>query len=113
MPPVGGFVALCAQGGRAPEPQKRTVHGDFFKIEFIPNTNSFKGKLIIMFSSYRICHEGVKVCLKGNLTLTSRVNILQHCPTETILLPGIIAKINEKFTHILYSGAPYCTKFQF
>lgn len=92
MPPVGGFVALCVNSrGQCPDAQKTKIYGDFFKVELIPNTDTLKGKLIINFNAYRICHGGIKVRLEGNLELRGKtstckqIDIFENCPTETIL----------------------------
>lgn len=93
MPPVGGFVALCVQGGMAPEVQKANIFGDFSKIEFTPNSDTIKGKLTILFDTYRICHGGIRVRLVGRLELRNReaekestfTSIFKHCPTEAVL----------------------------
>lgn len=91
---VGGFVALCVTGrGQCVEVQKTKIYGDFFKVEFTPNSDTLTGKLMINFNAYRICHGGIKVRLEGNLEVMGKqstsktipVDIFEHCPTETIL----------------------------
>lgn len=96
MPPVGGFVALCVTArGQTLEAKKTKIYGDFFKIELTPNSDTLKGKLMLNFNAYRICHGGIKVRLEGHLELMDRntgksctgkpIDIFEHCPTETIL----------------------------
>lgn len=88
MPPVGGFVALCAQAHHRPVEIKPSIVGDFSKIEFSPNSDTLKGNLLIHFDTYRICHGGVKVLLKGYLNLNEvnnekSINVFR--PAQTIL----------------------------
>lgn len=99
---VGGFVALCVAGrGQCAEVQKTKIYGDFYKIEFTPNSDNITGILMINFNAYRICHGGIKVRLEGNLELMGKqsaskpIDIFEHCPTETILSCKI--KLIQKF----------------
>lgn len=95
MPPVGGFVALCVTArGQTREAPKTKIYGDFSKIELTPNSDTLKGKLMINFNAYRICHGGIKVRLEGNLEVMGKntgtecnhaIDVLEHCPAETIL----------------------------
>lgn len=106
MPPVGGFVALTSalSGGRGGGgssfsfssigAQSTQLFGDFSKIEFTPNFDSIKGRLIINFNSSRISHNGIRVRLEGHLDLNERnaenlysppIDIFKERPIETIL----------------------------
>lgn len=106
MPPVGGFVALSGvmSGGgggcrafsfQSFGAQTETIKGDFFKIEYAPNSDTLKGRLMINFNSSRVRHNGIKVSLEGYLKLALKnstintyyrpIDIFELRPIETTL----------------------------
>ncbi|KAJ6625718.1 hypothetical protein Bhyg_16485 [Pseudolycoriella hygida] len=114
MPPVGGFVALCAQGRMQEAP--KAIYGNFHKVDIAPNRDIIKGKLMINFNSYRISHGGIKIRLEGYLEMArmhNQIDIMKHCPAETIISREDLVRGHTQlnFTLTIPTGRSYPAAF--
>lgn len=110
MPPVGGFVALCAAGGGACAPikLKTGIISNFSKVECKPYSADINGVITMYYDCYRIIHGGIKIVFNGYLDFTERAGILyadkyyKLCSVTTVLSRKINIYLELFFSIYLY-----------